>query len=207
MTTERWRRFYEERDYDRCAYLDGEGMVEYVTTFFERVGVPDSFASVGCGPAVTEFALAEQFPEMTVACYDVAERVVEDNRALARERGIDTLSFDVGSLPDLDLGRSFDVVYCVATLFFVADVETAIHRLYDHVAEGGHLIVNYPTTALREWVGKQDDEKRAFFELVEAGENLTTATEISQWLDARVEDYGAAVDADEEFAATVFVPK
>lgn len=207
MTTDRWERFYEERDYDRCAYLDGEAMIEYGTAFFERVGVPDSFASVGCGPAVTEFELAERFPEMTVVCFDVAARVVEDNRTLARERGIENISFEVESLPDVDLGRSFDVVYCVATLFFVADVETAIERLYDHVAPGGYLIVNYPTRALQDWVREQDDEKRAFFELVEAGENLTTADAIGRLLGTTVQDYGEAVDAGEELAATVFVQK
>lgn len=205
MTAARWRRVYEG-DYDRRSYLAGEEMVTHAETFFDRVGTPETVASVGCGPAVTELELADRFPETTFACYDVAERVVEDDRDLASERGIDNVSFEVGSLPDLALGRRFDVVYCVATLYFVADVEAALRSLYDHVDEGGHLVASYPTERLRDQLADAPESKQALFEPVVEGRNVTTAEEIARLLDAPVESYWSLVGADED-AETVCVRK
>ncbi|PSP79155.1 class I SAM-dependent methyltransferase [Halobacteriales archaeon QS_1_68_20] len=198
MTSERWVRLYEERDYERRSYLEGEEMTTYATRFFEEVGVPETMASVGCGPAVTEFELAERFPETTFACSDVSEQVIEDNRELAAEHGLDNITFEVAALPDLDLGRTFDVVYCVATLYFVEDVEAATRSLFDHVADGGYLVVSYPTEGLREWASGLDDFEQSFFEPVLDGRNLTTAAEIESWLDASVESYWSVADADVE---------
>ena len=203
MVRDRWQTFYEQREYDRCAYLDGEAMVEHAVAFFEYAGVPETVLSVGCGPAVTEFALAERHPDTEFVCVDVAERVVADNRGLARERGIENLAFTVDALPDLAVDGRFDLVYCVATLYFVADVDAALRALYDRVADGGHLIVSYPTTDLQSWVRQQDEERRAFFELVERGENLTTAADIESLLDASVTDYGALAGADDALDGTV----
>jgi len=205
MVRDRWQRFYEERDYDRCAYIGGEAMIEHAVTFVERVGVPETVLSVGCGPAVTEFALAERYPDTEFVCVDVSERVIADNRALAREAGIENLTFAVAALPDLAIDGRFGLVYCVATLYFVAEIDAALLALSDRVADGGHLIVSYPTTDLQSWVREQDDEKRAFFELVEAGANLRTAADVETLLDAPVTAYGALVDADDALDGTVVV--
>lgn len=207
MVRDRWRRFYEERDYDRCAYLDGEAMVEHAVAFFEGVGVPETVLSVGCGPAVTEFELAHVYPDTTFVCVDVAERVIADNRELAREEGLDNVSFVVDALPDLAVEGRFDLVYCVATLYFVTEVPAALRTLYDRVADDGHLIVSYPTADLQSWVREQDETKREFFEIVERGENLTTAAEIETTLDATVTDYGTLVGAGEALDGTVVVER
>lgn len=207
MSADRWERFYEERDYDRCIYLEGEEMVEYAERFFERVGVPHTFASVGCGPAATEFELAERYPDTEFYCYDVARTVIEDNRELARERGLDNLAFAVAALPELDLDRTFDLVYCVATLYFVERVEDALRSLWEHVAPGGHLVVSYPDDDLREWVRDQDDRKREFFSLVEAGTNVVTEADVERVLGTDVRSYWAAVDADGGRSATVCVQR
>jgi trans-aconitate methyltransferase len=207
MPGERWKRFYEERDYDRCAYLEGTDMARYADTFFGEVGIPQSVASIGCGPAVTEFELADRFPDTTFACYDIAREVIEDNRTIADNHGLDNISFAVASLPELELDRRFEIVYCVATLYFVEDVRTALGSLYKHVEEGGHLIVSYPTAELQEWVREQNEEKRAFFELVEDGQNVTTADEIETVLDAPVESYWSAVTADVDRSGTAWIRK
>lgn len=201
VTGDRWREFYAERDYDRLAYLAGEEMVDAVETFLDEVvvddgeGLIDSFASVGCGPAVTELALARRHPEIDFHCYDVAETVVADNREIATEAGRTNVSFAVAGLPDLDLGRTFDVVYCVATLYFVADVERALETLFAHVAPGGYLIVTFPGERTREWADGHEAWRREFFEPVVEGVNLLTAGDVERVLDTSVADFWAAVDA------------
>lgn len=207
MSSDRWRRFYEERDYDHCIYREGEAMIDYLETFLEHVGVPKTVLSVGCGPAVLELELAERYPATEFTCVDVAERVIEDNRTRAREQGLDNVEFLVGALPDLDLGRRFDLVYCMATTYFVRDVEAALETLYDHVQAGGYLVADYPSEALREWVTAQDEHTRSFFELVAAGENIRTREQITALFEESVESYAEAVDAGEALPEAIYLQK
>ena len=207
MSGDRWRAFYRERDYDRCIYREGEAMIDYLEAFFERVGVPKTILSVGCGPAVLEFAIAERYPATELTCADVAERVIEDNRDRAHERGIDNISFRVGSLPDLDLGQQFELVYCMATTYFVRDVEAALRALYDHVDSGGYLVADYPSERLQEWVAEQDEDKQAFFDLARTGENIRTAAEIHAVFDEEIREYGQAVDAGETLTEAIYLQK
>lgn len=205
-----WERFYREADYDRCAYLAGEEMADLLARFVERAATPDDggpetvgdrpadLASFGCGPAVVPFALAERFPELDVYGYDLSETVVRDNRRLADERGLDNLHFAVDELPNLETDRRFDVVYCVATLYFVADPEPALRALYDRVRPGCHLVVNYPTEELRRVVREEFDErKREAFHLVRDGVNLLTRERVGEVLGTEPRDYWTAVGADE----------
>jgi len=197
-----WERFYREADYDRCAYVGGEAMVDLAARFFERVGVPDDFVSVGCGPAVCPFGLAERFSDTEFVGLDVAETVVADNRERAADHGLDNLSFAVDALPDLDADREFDVVYSVATLYFVADAERAVAALWDRVREGGHLVLNYPNRYSRAHFDREfDGRRREAFELVLDGRNLLTYDDVRDVTGRQPRSYWKLVDAeDREFA-------
>ena len=214
-----WEQFYRNADYDRCAYLAGEEMADLLVRFFEReaqdgasddgdasvaaVGTspddrgefPTDVASVGCGPAVTLFDLAERLPDTELYGYDVSETVIADNREAAAD--LPNLHFAVDALPSLDTDRRFDVVYCVATLFFVADPETALRSLFERVREGGSLVVNYPDEALREFADSFEGRKREAFELVLAGENVLAESDVEEALGTEVADYWQAVDAED----------
>lgn len=190
-----WTSYYDG-DYDRVAYIGRDAMPDLLARFIERVGRPDSFASVGCGPAVAEFELAERYPGTDFHCYDVAERVVADNRALAADRNLDNLSFAVDALPDLDVDREFDLVYCVATLYFVRDAERAVRALYDRVRPGGHLAFNYPNRHTRRTFDREfDGDRRDLFRHVLDGDNLLSRDRVRDLLDADPCDYWTAVDA------------
>ncbi|MFC5971264.1 class I SAM-dependent methyltransferase [Halomarina salina] len=203
-----WTEFYRERDYDRIAYLAGDDMPDLLGRFFSRTRTPDTMLSVGCGPAVTEFAVAERHPETAVHGVDVSEDLIGDNRELAADAGLGNLTFAVDSLPDLDAGGEYDLVYCVATLFFVEDVDRALESLWSRVAAGGFLVVSYPSTGTRRGAMAMDEQSRAFFSLVVGEENLRTREAVESVLGTAVEDFWDAVDAPEEpyreFAPTVY---
>lgn len=196
-----WDSYYEEGQYDRVAYIGREAMPELLDRFFDRFGLPGTFGSVGCGPAVTEFALAERYPSVSVDGYDVSAAVIEDNAALAAERGLDNLRFAVDSLPDLDTDRTYDLVYCLATLYFVDDAEAAVRALYDRVSPGGRLVFNYPNEHTREAFDERfDGDRRELFRRVVDGENLLSTGRIESLLGATPRSYWEAVDAtDREF--------
>ncbi|WP_158058490.1 methyltransferase [Halorussus halophilus] len=196
-----WEQFYRNADYDRCVYLAGEEMADLLARFFEREArgggdtFPEDVASVGCGPAVTLFDLAERFPRTEFYGYDVSETVIEDNQKKATDQP--NLHFEVDALPSLDIDRTFDVVYCVATLFFVADPEEALESLFDRVRDGGSLVVNYPNDELRKAADSFEGRKREAFELVRNGQNVLTETDVSRGIGTEVRDYWKAVDAEE----------
>ena len=194
-----WEAFYRSADYDRCIYLRGDVMVSYLERFFDRFGPFESVVSVGCGPAVVLFELAERYSDVDVHGLDVSETVVADNRERAAERGLENLTFAVDSLPTLEIDDRFDLVYCAATLFFVADAAAAVADLYEHVADGGYLVVNYPDADSRERLDHAlEGRRREAFELVLEGENLLSAADVRDCCGAEPQDYWAAVDATDD---------
>lgn len=194
-----WERFYRRADYDRCAYIGGERMADLVGEFFDYVGQPDDFASVGCGPAVVPFLLAERYPETEFFGFDLSETVVRDNAEKADEQCLDNLQFVVDSLPHLDTDRQFDVVYCVATLYFVDEPRRAIESLYARVRDGGHLVLNYPNEASREKFDKEfEGRKRESFELVLSGANVINEDVIRGVTGTETRSYWEMIDAEDE---------
>ncbi len=202
-----WERFYDRANYDRCAYIGGERMADLVERFFDREGTPNEFASVGCGPAVVPFLLAERHPEIEVFGFDISETVVRDNAEKAAEEGLDNLHFAVDSLPELDTDRRFDVVYCVATLYFVEEPRRAIRSLYEHVREGGYLVLNYPNETSRETFDTEfEGRKRESFELVLSGANVISEEAVREATGGDTQSYWELVDAEDEAFADAATP-
>jgi len=143
----------ELTDYDEgWSYEMAHGIAETLDQFFEKVGVPESIVSVGCGPAISLLDLAGVHPDSHFSGYDISQTVLNEARTRRDERGLRNVSFAVDRLPKLQTDRTFDLVYCFATLHYVADSETAIRSLWERVAPDGHLIVNYPTPDHEEWM-------------------------------------------------------
>src|SRR5699024_4588253 len=53
------------------------------------------------------------------------------------------ITFEQTILPNFDPERRFDVVSCLFTLCYVADVERTLENLYKTVEPGGYLVVHY----------------------------------------------------------------
>ncbi|WP_435360237.1 class I SAM-dependent methyltransferase [Haloarchaeobius sp. DFWS5] len=204
-TATAWEDIYSGGNYERIAYIGREVMPGLLARFVadrwppmaERpTGGPDAVASVGCGPAVDLFDLAVRFPDTEFYGYDVSESVIRDNRRLAAKYGYDNVHFAVDALPDLEMDQEFDLVYCMATLYFVDDAETAVAALYDRVTDDGVLVFNYPNRYTkarfdREFAGA----RRQLFGHVVDGDNLLSYQRIGDLLGTRPRDYWAAVGA------------
>lgn len=180
----------EELDEMRAA---GRRMADRLLRYFD--GPPASVLDVGCGPAFTLFSLAER-TDADLHGVDAAASVVEHVRALAEDRGVG-VDFRTGSLPDLDLGRTFDCVLCVATLHYVAEIETAVERLYDHVTPGGSLVFNYPSRHTRATYRSDPGTDPERFDLVLNGENLLTYEDIERVLGRRPRSFWKAVGLED----------
>jgi SAM-dependent methyltransferase len=193
-----WESHYADGDWERGAYVGGDDMADHLDAFLSFAGDVRSVASVGCGPAAAELDVASRRPDVEFTCVDPAPAVVAANREVAREDGVENVSFDVAALPDTGIDRTFDVVYCMAVLYFVADAEAALRELWRLTAPGGYVAFTYPNRRLRAWARDLDagDDKRAAFSLVADGENLLSYDRIRDVLGASPRNYWTAVDAD-----------
>jgi trans-aconitate methyltransferase len=142
-----WAAYWEGADEDVRADTSPSAdlALDPILEFLDRrvPGGPDAYADVGCGPGDLVFAVADRYPDATAVGYDAAEAVLAENRERARQRGLPNARFEHAVLPDFDPDEEFDVVACLFTLCYVADVEAALRTLYDAVAPGGYLVVHY----------------------------------------------------------------
>jgi len=181
--------------------MDANGSVarlDSLDTFISDVGVPASFADIGCGVARAAAHVAETHPETTVKGYDISPTVIEQNRA---DYDLSNLSFGVAELPSLDINHQFEMVHCYVTLHYVREIKQAVEDLYDLVESGGHLIVSYPNDATEQVYGEGIDEGtplRKRFQLVCDGVNTISQQRIGELLDAPVFDYWKWTDAPDE---------
>lgn len=62
---------------------------------------------------------------------------------IAKERNAETsnITFVEGDLATVDLGRQFDVVFCIGVIHHTDDPDVTFENLYRHLAPGGKMIV------------------------------------------------------------------
>lgn len=208
--------------YDGWSYEFGAKLATTLSQLFEALGPPETVASVGCGPATTLLTLAEEYPEHRFYGYDISPQALERARKRRDDCGIENVSFAVDSLPRLTTNKTFQFVYSIATLHYVAESETAVKNLWQRVEPGGYLAVNYPTPfheqemmpkLVENWdeVGfesKSQDWVRNRFRLILNGENILTEEQIGALLerpprDIRTFDAEMPSEIDEKFRVTV----
>ncbi|SDR15445.1 class I SAM-dependent methyltransferase [Natronobacterium texcoconense] len=206
------------------AILALEPCVEFIETMLPDG--PDAYADVGCGPGDLAFEVSTHYPDATVVGYDSAVAVLEENRERAREVDSD-VTFEQAVLPEFDPDRQFDIVSCLFTLGYVADIERALETLYEAVKPGGYLIVHYYNrfaqahySSIAESPDEYLDEDSAWnpetfadrFELVVEGENLLSYERIHDVLGTWPQSLFSVADDAEPYPAhryepLVYVPK
>lgn len=100
---------------------------------------------VGCGTGSSALPAAQRVgPEGHVLGIDIAANMVDRAAAKAKARGLDNVRFKCIDMQDLDIGAgAFDAVISVFSIFFVADMETQIARLWSLLAPGGKMVLTF----------------------------------------------------------------
>lgn len=192
----------EVAEYDGWSYEFGMKLATTFAQLFEDIGPPETVASVGCGPATTLLELADEYSECQFYGYDISSNALERARERQDNYGIETATFAMDSLPHLETDKTFEFVYSIATLHYVADSEAAVRNLWQRVDPEGYLAVNYPTPfheqeimpkLVENWeeVGfknKSQDWVRDRFRLILKGENILTEERIGSLLERAPRD-------------------
>lgn len=192
-----WDAHWETTDREDLPEMEkaGRRMARRMQRYFGSF--PETVADVGCGPGFMLFELAVTHPETEFVGYDAAESIVLTNNNRADSNDIGNLTFQHESLPEFTPGQTFQCITCIATLHYVADIETALETLFDHIDPGGALIFNYPNSHTRREYRTDQETDSDRFELVLRGENLLTYEDIRRVLNRRPRSFWKAVDEDD----------
>jgi ubiquinone/menaquinone biosynthesis C-methylase UbiE len=98
---------------------------------------------VGCGTGASAIPAAGSVgPTGQVTGVDLAEKLLEQARAKAAQRGLQNVTFRLGDMTALGYPKdAFDAVVSVFSIFFVPDMERAVAELWRLVKPGGQLAI------------------------------------------------------------------
>jgi SAM-dependent methyltransferase len=124
-----------------------------------------SWADFGCsnGFIIETVVKTRQAPFARIVGFDHKEELL----SLARGKNLPNAEFRHFNLNEVgDVAERFDVVTCFETLEHVASYQTAFVNLYNHVNEGGVLIVTVPNeigfAGLAKFLGRMALRKNAY---------------------------------------------
>ncbi len=99
--------------------------------------------SFGCGSGGQEMLVAERGLADRIEAFDRSPDAIEVARRLTRERGFQSLEFEVGDLAEVDLPEGeYDVVVSTLQLHRVDDLEAVLGRIANALKPGGWLLAN-----------------------------------------------------------------
>ena len=104
----------------------------------------------GCGSGWLSRLIASRMPDCEVVGIDINPDYVAFASAKAREAGLDNLSYRTASLTELPFeGGSFDTVFSLMVLMFLANRREAISEMARVCREGGRVIAMQQGIALQ----------------------------------------------------------
>lgn len=99
-------------------------------------------ADIGCGLGWSSISLAQAFPRVTVAGYDLDLASVERAEANAQDAGVDDrVRFHVAAAEDIDARGEFDLVTAFEVIHDMAYPVEALKRMREMLAPGGVVLV------------------------------------------------------------------
>ena len=134
-----------------------------------------SVLDVGCGGGAVTCCIAAHHPQCTVVGVDQDEEGIKYASALARQNGLDRLSFRAANLERDSLSGKFDLVTCFAVLQFIRDCPWALRNLNGALVPGGHLLLQLPSTNRVEYLMKSPRLHRRYPDFHEARGPFTPA--------------------------------
>ncbi|MFI7679186.1 class I SAM-dependent methyltransferase [Actinophytocola sp. NPDC049390] len=94
---------------------------------------------LGCGTGHRLVPLALQYPHARFTGFDASEQSLAVARKLAELHGVTNVEFLHGSVPDADVGTTFDLVVSTGVLHHLPDPRAGLAWAADHLVDDGLL--------------------------------------------------------------------
>ena len=115
-----------------------------VVGFEEKLKAGGSFADVGCGHGLSTLMVAQAFPEASVSGFDIHGPSIEEAKKLAnRASSSDKIKYEVAD--SKSYSGDFDYIAFFDCLHDMGDPVGAAKYAYDHLNDGGAVILIEPT--------------------------------------------------------------
>ena len=116
--------------------------------FRQHVQAGSHILDCGCGPGSITVGLAQWAPDGQTVGIDLGAEQLDEARALARDLGIENVTFRPGDMLDLPFDdNSFDVVFSQTVLYHIPNTEKAIAEIRRVLRPGGLVALRDATTA------------------------------------------------------------
>ena len=121
-----------------------EKWLPMIDGFGEIMKSGGSFADVGCGHGLSTLMVAQAFPNASVAGFDIHGPSIEEAKKLADSAGIlDRIKYEIADSKSYE--GKFDYIAFFDCLHDMGDPVGAAKYAYDHLNEGGAVILIEPT--------------------------------------------------------------
>jgi 2-polyprenyl-3-methyl-5-hydroxy-6-metoxy-1,4-benzoquinol methylase len=108
---------------------------------FEQLQKGIAVLDVGCGSGHAACAMAKTFPASTFTGYDLCEDAIEAATSLAREQGLDNVTFLVKDITVLDEPGSYDLVTAFDIVHDQKDPVTVLGNIHSVLKAGGTFLM------------------------------------------------------------------
>ena len=117
-----------------------------VSGVMEKLQGGGSYADIGCGFGISTLMVAEAFPDAKVYGFDIHEPSIDKAKSLAEESGLsDRINYQAADAKSYN--GYFDVIAFFDCLHDMGDPEGAARYAYEHLNEGGVIVLVEPTAS------------------------------------------------------------
>jgi ubiquinone/menaquinone biosynthesis C-methylase UbiE len=110
---------------------------------------PRAILDAGCGRGDYSFYLARRFPDAQVYGVDVDQARIERNRQMAKQLGLDNVSFLVADIVTVRFPTAFDLIVSIDVLEHIPQQEQALRNLASQLMPEGRAFYHIPTVRER----------------------------------------------------------
>ena len=95
----------------------------------------------GCGTGNTIIKLAETCPTGNFTGVDMTVNSLKIAKKNSDIKNLKNLNFQEQNILNLDLGKKFNIIFCIGVLHHLADMQKGMQSLVNHLEDDGYLIM------------------------------------------------------------------
>lgn len=105
-----------------------------------------SICDIGCGNGALLIRLAQKFPQVQFAGFELSLPFVNYGRQAAKFKNLANISFTQLDIEIQDIPQKFNIIICSEVLEHLHQPQTAINKIYQALNPGGYFLLSTPNS-------------------------------------------------------------